>query len=198
MSAILLAFGLFESAAFAAFLWIPLPIEGRTPGNLLPWTAGSIGCFYLFVWPALVVRIHPTGSERALTHFLAEVGEHSLMILAAGTPFFAAAAVLEPPGRGALAAASVPALGCLLAGTLFVLAARLGDPEILRPATALAAAAVATGPLGQFLSGASGSLPENIPPSIFSRPSWALTAIAFPVGVILLARLRTGSREAAP
>lgn len=189
MARTLIAFALFEGAAFAAFLFAPLPMEERVPANLLPWAMACAAAFYAVAWPAMeAARADEEGG-------LAALGERGCLLAAAAAPFAAAAASLAPPTGRELFAAVLPAVSCLAAGGMGAWAARVGGPEFARASVAAGLAAFLLGYLGRFHSGATGSLPGE-PVTVLGMPWLAVLSLLLPAAAYLARRLKAGAAAA--
>lgn len=187
MGRLLLAFGAFEGAAVAAFLWAPVPPEGRGPGDLLGWALAASGCFYLLLWPLLDGK-NDSADPKAEAVAVAARGGLLLLALA---PFLSAALALAPlPAKDAFRTLA-PAVLAWAAGGALAWSARVGGPALGRAAAAAALAALALGPVGRMLIGAAGSLPG--PAFTLSARPWLIgLAALFPAAALLARRLNAG------
>ncbi|MEK7467206.1 MAG: hypothetical protein AAB074_07330 [Planctomycetota bacterium] len=192
MSRLLLAFALVQGLAAAAFLWAPLPPEGRAPGDLLPWTLGAAACFMLVAWPLLEARVE--GVEQPYRDEALAVAGRGVLLLLAVVPFVSASLALAPlPARESLRAL-LPLLGAWGAGGLLAWSVRAGGAEVGRAVAAAALAGLALGPIARMLSGAAGADPG---PSItVAGKPWLLLAAPLFVAAAVMARRLRGTEAA--
>ncbi len=194
MSRLLLAFALVEGLAVAAFFWAPLSPEGRAPGDLLPWAAGTAACFLLVVWPLLEGR--PREELLPLRDETLGIAGRGALLLLAAAPFVSASLALAPLPAGEALRRLWPLLAAWAAGGTLAWAARIGGEEIARAAATVAFAGLALGPVARMLSGAAGSLPGPAF-TIGAHPWLLLLSLLFAGGAVVSRRLRAGKAEAA-